>query len=202
MYYVMAENGLGGRALEWAMSMFGYGLDFEGALAAAAEVGSGSDGLQFLPWLMGSIAPRPDDDVRGAYVGLSIHHDRRHAIRATVEGLALNLAWLVPHVEAFVGGAFPFVGFGGGGAQSALWAQVLADAIDRPVHRLAQPRVTNARGAAFLSFTDLGELSIAEVPGLLQVQQVYEPDPANRSTMDSALANLATLHPALQSLLR
>lgn len=27
LYYVMAENGVGGRALEWAMRLFGYGDD-------------------------------------------------------------------------------------------------------------------------------------------------------------------------------
>ena len=52
--------------------------------------------MQFLPWLLGSVAPRPNDDVRAAYVGLSLQHDRRHAVRATLEGVALNLAWLLP----------------------------------------------------------------------------------------------------------
>ncbi len=197
MYYVMAENGVGGRAFEWARQLFGYGADVESALADAAAVDA--DGAQFLPWLIGSNAPQPNDDVRGAYIGLGLTHDRRHAMRATLEGIALNLAWLLPHVEAFVGNEFSFLRFGGGGAQSPLWAQLLADAADRPVHRLAAPRATNARGAAFLAFAALGMLVLSDVPSLLHTAQVHEPDPSSRSRMDGALARLAALHPALSA---
>jgi xylulokinase len=195
MYYVMAENGVGGRAFEWAQRLFGYDGP-ETALGDAGQVSCGADGVQFLPWLLGSIAPSPNDDVRGAYVGLSLHHDRRHAIRATLEGVALNLGWLLPHVEAFVGNRFPSLRFGGGGAMSPLWAQILADATDRRVQRLAEPRATNARGAAFLAFADLGLLDLADVPSLLRVQQEHFPDPDNREAMDRALARLIALHPA------
>lgn len=195
-YYVMAENGLGGRLFEWAQRLLGYDGP-EGALADAATVASGSDGVLFLPWLLGTLAPSPNDDVRGAYVGLSLPHERRHLARATLEGVALNLAWLLPHVETFVGNGFPFLRFGGGGATSPLWAQILADALDRPVHRLAEPRATNARGAAFLAFAELGMLSLDDVPSLLHVDHVHEPDPASRAVMDAALARLAALHPAL-----
>lgn len=196
MYYVMAENGVGGRAFDWAQRLFGHDGPVP-ALADAAAVAPGSDGVQFLPWLLGSIAPSPNDDVRGAYVGLSLTHDRRHLMRATLEGVALNLAWLLPHVETFVGTTFPFLRFGGGAAMSPLWSQILADALDRPVHRLAEPRATNARGAAFLAFADLGMLDLADVPRLLHVDHVHEPDPAHRAVMDARLARLSALHPHL-----
>ena len=153
--------------------------------------------VQFLPWLIGSNAPQPNDDVRAAYVGLGLQHDRRHVMRATLEGIALNLAWLLPAVEGFVGNEFPFLRFGGGGAQSSLWAQLLADATGRSVHRLAEPRATNARGAAFLAFAALGTLQLADVPSLLQTAQVHEPDPAQRVRTGAALARLTALHPAL-----
>ena len=200
MYYVMAENGVGGRALEWAMRLFGYGDDFAAATADAGTIDVGADGVHFLPWLLGSIAPQPNDEIRAAFAGLSLRHDRRHLIRAVMEGVAVNLAWLRPAVESFVGNEFDLVRFGGGGAQSDLWSQVLADALDRPVHQLAEPRVTNARGAAFLAFATLGVLSIDEVPSLLQVRAVREPDPANRDQMDTALRRLTDFHRALVNL--
>ncbi len=68
-YYVMAENGVGGRALEWAMRLFGYGDAFATATADAEEIESGAEGVHFMPWLLGSIAPQPNDDVRGAFGG-------------------------------------------------------------------------------------------------------------------------------------
>ena len=196
-YYVMAENGVGGRALEWVARLVGMGGDIAAAVADAGSVGVGADGVRFMPWLLGSIAPSPNDDVRGAWTGLSLHHDGRHLVRAAMEGVALNLAWLRPAVEDFVGASWPFLRFGGGGAQSDLWAQMLADAMDRPVHQLAEPRTTNARGAAFLAFADLGTITIDQVPSLMQVHAVRDPDPAARATMDAALAHLIRLHPTL-----
>ncbi|MDP9463239.1 MAG: FGGY-family carbohydrate kinase, partial [Actinomycetota bacterium] len=200
MYYVMAENGVGGRALDWAMRLFGYGGDYAAAIADAEVIDPGAEGVCFLPWLLGSIAPQPNDDVRAAFAGLSLHHDRRHMVRAVMEGVAVNLGWLRPAVESFVGHDFAHVRFGGGGAQSDLWAQMLADALDRPVHQLDEPRATNARGAAFLAFATLGKLSIDDVPGLLRTRAVRQPDPANRDSMDGALRRLTELHRALVGL--
>ena len=199
-YYVMAENGVGGRALEWATRLFGYGDDLAGALAEASALPDGADGVEFAPWLLGSIAPDPNDDVRAAFTGLHLRHDRRHLVRAVLDGVALNLGWLRPPMESFVGATWPSIAFGGGGAQSELWAQLLADALDRPVHRLEQPRATNARGAAFLAFADLGLLELDDVPSLLRVAAVHDPDPARRSDVDAALRRLQALHPALSLL--
>ena len=200
MYCVMAENGVGGRALEWAMRLFGYGEDYEAATSDARSVMAGAEGVEFMPWLLGSLAPQPNDDVRAAFTGLSLHHERRHMVRAVMEGVAVNLAWLLPTVESFVGHDVATVRFGGGGAQSDLWAQLLADALDRPVHQMEDPRATNARGAAFLAFSILGSLSIDDVPSLLRTRAVRRPDPGNRDGMDRALRRLVDLHRALANL--
>jgi len=196
-WYVMAENGVGGRALEWAARLFGYGDDVGAAAAEAAGVPDGADGVDFAPWLLGSIAPNPNDDVRAAFTGLHLRHDRRHLLRAVLEGVALNLGWLRGPMEDFVGTTWPSVAFGGGGAQSDLWAQLLADALDRPVHQLDQPRATNARGAAFLAFADLGLLDLDDVPSLLRVRAVRTPRPERREAVAAALRRLQSLHPSL-----
>ena len=196
-YYVMAENGVGGRALEWAMRLFGYGDDFAAANADAASIESAAAGAQFAPWLLGSIAPQPNDDVRAAFTGLSLHHDRRHLVRAVMEGVAANLGWLRPAVESFVGNEFASLHFGGGGAESDLWAQMMADALERPIHQLEQPRATNARGAAFLALATLGKLSIDDVPSLLRRRATREPNPANRDVVNGIGQRLIRLHPAL-----
>jgi xylulokinase len=199
-WYVMAENGVGGRALEWAVRLFGYGDDIAAAVDEAAALAHGADGVEFAPWLLGSIAPRPNDDVRAAFTGLHLRHDRRHLTRAVLDGVALNLGWLRPPMEDFVGCTWPHVAFGGGGAQSDLWAQLLANALDRPVHQLDQPRATNARGAAFLAFAELGTITLDDVPSLLRVRAVRDPDPTQREPVAAALRRLQALHPALSLL--
>jgi xylulokinase len=201
-WYLMAENGVGGRALEWVARLVGWGDRIGDAVDDVASIDPGADGVQFLPWLLGSIAPRPDDHVRGAFTGLDLRHDRRHLVRAALEGVALNLAWLLPFVERAVDAQWPYLRFGGGGAQSDTWAQVLADSLDRPVHQLHEPRATNARGAAFLAFAELGAIRLDDVPSLLRVRAVFDPRPAHRATYDAALARLTSLHPTLATLSR
>jgi len=211
-WFVMAENGLGGRALEWFLREVVHPGDelalgpppedlVERALRAAARVAPGCAGLQFLPWLLGSIAPAPDDEVRGAFVGLGLHHGRAEMCRAVLEGVALNAAWLLPAVERFTGSSVEgAVRFGGGGAQSELWAGILADALGRPVERVADPRATNARGAAMLAFDELGVVPLDEAVASLPIAGRHEPDPAARPAMEAALARLVAAHPALRAL--
>ena len=158
MYYVMAENGVGGRALEWAMRLFGYGDDFAAATADAGTIDVGADGVHFLPWLLGSIAPQPNDDIRAAFAGLSLRHDRRHLVRA-VDGRRRRQPGLVATRRRVV--RRPRIRHGAirrrRRAERSVGAD-LADALDRPVHQLEEPRATNARGAAFLAFAPLGVL--------------------------------------------
>ena len=52
---------------------------------------AGSDGLVFLPYLTGERSPHPDPLARGAFVGLTVTHDRRHLARAVLEGVAFGL---------------------------------------------------------------------------------------------------------------
>jgi xylulokinase len=115
--------------------------------------------------------------VRGGFVNLGLTTSRADLARATLEGVALNAAWLFPHVAALAGAHYDTINLGGGGAASALWAQVIADALGVRVRRLAQPRTTNAQGAALLALTELGRLALEDIPSLLRVEQVHEPDP-------------------------
>ena len=62
---------------------------------------------------------------------------------------------------------------------------------------LPLPRATNARGAAFLAFADLGLVALDSVPAMLRVQDVHTPEPAHREVMDRALARLVKLHASL-----
>ena len=191
-WFVMAENGVGGRALEVWLGIAGDGHDV--AEHQAATVPAGANGVLFLPWLSGSIAPSSDGRMRGGFVNLGLATTRADMTRAVYEGVALNAAWLLPHVEAISGSTWPSVRFGGGGATSPFWAQILADAFGTPVERLSAPRTTNARGAAFLAHAQLGHIDIADIPGLVDVAQVHEPDDGAHEVYAARLAHLVDFH--------
>ncbi len=99
-YLVFAENGLGGKPLEHVLDNVVDTGGFDTLDEVLAAVPAGSGGVLFLPWLRGSMAPANDANMRGGYVNMSLDIGRDELVRATCEGVAHNLAWLLPHVEA------------------------------------------------------------------------------------------------------
>jgi len=141
-------------------------------------VPAGANGLLFLPWLMGSLAPGFRRRSRGGFVNVGIASTRSDMARAVLEGVALNAAWLLPHFSALAERRYPLVTIGGGGAGSSVWGQILADCFGVRVRRLASSRTTNAHGAALLALAESGHVALAELPTLLDVAEVHEPDDA------------------------
>ncbi len=204
-YYVVAEAGLGGKLLEAALSeaMGLEGADgppdtiFEQALELAGKSPPGSRGVVFLPWVFGATAPAPDPRHRGAFVGISLSTSRADLARALLEGVSMQMRWLVDEVEAALGVPFDKLRFIGGAALSDVWASVLADVVGRPIEQLHNPRHANARGAGLMAFVSTGQLSIDDLSALVPVNARYEPEPFNRSMWDDRLGVFKDLHTAL-----
>jgi xylulokinase len=192
-WFVMAENGVAGKALEQAAVLTGYG-SVDDALADAASAPVGCSGVAYAPWLVGSMAPGGDDKVRGGWVGLGLEASRNDMIRAVLEGVALNAAWLFAPFQALTGSAYDHVIVGGGGARSELWMQAFADCLGLPIHRLRDPQTSNVVGAATLARVQLGELALGEVADVLSVDIVFDPDPVAHSALQSGRERLIELH--------
>jgi xylulokinase len=92
---------------------------------------------------------------------------------------------MLVHVEKFTKHRFDGLTFIGGGAQSALWCQILADVLDRPIRQAAAPRLANVRGAAFSAAVALGHLRWEEIPDRVAIDEVYRPRRENRPTYDA-----------------
>lgn len=207
-FYVMAEAGLGGKVLETFLHEV-LGAD-DGLLDTTAppdvfdrlprllsDVPAGSDGLMFLPWLIGSMAPKINGDQRGAFLGMSLGTTRAHMVRAVLEGISLQMRWLLDEVEVSLGVAFPMVRFAGGGAQSAQWSQIMADVLGRPVEQVEGPRHANARGAGLLGFLSIGELGVDDLAARVPIRQRFEPDAGSATLFDERVLIFRDLHARL-----
>ncbi|HWA77375.1 MAG TPA: FGGY-family carbohydrate kinase [Polyangiaceae bacterium] len=142
----------------------------------AQRAPAGSRKLLFLPWLYGERAPVEDRALRGALFNYSLEHERSDLARSVLEGVAFNLRWLFQHVQGFIGQSISELRFIGGGADSALWSQILADVLGCRLLKLHAPRLSNLRGAAFIAFVALGELDFDAIPGRVRVEQTFEPN--------------------------
>jgi xylulokinase len=156
----------------------------------------GSGGLFFAPWLVGERTPVEDPSLRGGFFNLSLSTDRGAIVRAVYEGVALNLKWLLGHVERFCGRPFERLNFIGGGARSDPWCQILADVLDRPIAQLADPLSANARGAAFLAAVANGTLAWEQIPERVEVRRVYTPRDELRALHDEMFREFMAIHRA------
>ena len=194
-YLLLAELGNTGKVLESYLHNLVYAHDHlqEGAAPGdlyermnrvVEQTPAGSDGVLFLPWFNGSLAPQEDRSVRGGFLNLSHNTTRAHMTRAVLEGIAFNWRWLLGPAEKLMGRPFELLRLSGGGAQSDIWAQIMADVLNLPIHQLAAPRDANVRGAAFLALHRLGLLTWEGMPKLAPMARIYEPQPANRAVYD------------------
>lgn len=203
-WFLVAENGIGGKALDVFVNNMVFADDglghaahagaYDDVLRLAATVPCGSNGVLFLPWLVGSMAPGFDRRQRGGFVNIGLATTRADMARAVLEGVAANVAWLLPHFSRLAGHDYAEITFGGGGARSALWGQILADATGVPVRRLAKSSCTNAHGAALLALAETGACEIADLPGFLVTEQVHQPDDASHRVLAARAASLVDFH--------
>ena len=131
-------------SLRWFRDTLAPGVEFGDLVASAAEVPAGAAGLLFLPYLSGERSPHPDPLARGAFVGLTLGHDRRHLTRAVLEGVAFGLRDGLDLMRLAGLPAPTQIRASGGGTASPLWRQILADVLDAEI-----ATVDTTEGAAF-----------------------------------------------------
>lgn len=134
--------------------------DYEHLTREAEHVSPGSEGVFFLPYLLGERTPYPDVNARGGFIGLNIRHKRAHLTRSVLEGVTYSLndcLALIRNMNIPV----EEVRVTGGGARSTLWNQIMADVFNVKVVTLSA-----SEGAPFGAAL-LGGVSAGIYPDIL-----------------------------------
>jgi xylulokinase len=168
---------------------------------AASNVPAGSDGVMFLPYLMGERSPIWDARASGTFVGLSLFDTRATLYRAVLEGVAFALRH---NMEAGRRGARSLderLIVVGGAAHSDLWMQIIADITGYPVWSIEQD-VEAAMGAALLAAlgAELITRDTAE-GGWVTLIERARPDERNRPLYDDRFGIYLDLYPALKPIM-
>jgi gluconokinase len=144
----------GGAVLRWAGARLAPGADDDAAvLELAAAVPAGSGGLVMLPYLLPERAPLWDPDLPGAYLGLRRDHTGAHMIRAALEGVCLQMRLIVDRLDEVA--PVRSLRVTGGVFRSALWREMMAAMLARPIHVVGDAEGT-ALGAAALGLFAIG----------------------------------------------
>ena len=142
-------------SLRWFRDSLAPGVPFAELSDEAGRIAPGSDGLLFLPYLSGERSPHPDPLARGAFVGLTLGHDRAHLARAVLEGVAFGLRDGLDLMAAAGMPAPSTIRASGGGTASPVWRQILADVLDAEIATVATTEGA-AYGAAVLAAVGAG----------------------------------------------
>ncbi|MDR1385995.1 MAG: hypothetical protein LBJ44_00045 [Propionibacteriaceae bacterium] len=154
--------------------------------AMAAKVPAGSQGLIYLPYLAGSVAPNFNSDARGCFLGLTFAHGTGAMARAVMEGVSLETRDIL---ESFAQMGTPLdeIRLSGGATKSPLWCQIQTDIYRRPTVALEEGECA-VLGAALLGAMGAGVFSSMRegVDQMVRVSATYEPNEALGPRYDEA----------------
>ena len=136
----------------------------------------GSNGVIFLPYLLGERAPRWDPDVRGSWLGIKPENTRGDMLRSVLEGVTMNLSICLDILRQKV--PIQEVTVIGGGAKGAVWQQMMADIWNVKVRIPKQLDEAGSMGAAVPAGVGAGVYQdVSAIHQYLAFQGEREPDP-------------------------
>lgn len=186
-YYVSGgPTNNGGVIFEWFAKQFGnftsaYDIDssMKELINDASKVAAGSDGLLFLPYLLGERAPIWNAHARGVYFGLNINHEQKHFVRATIEGILYEMYSIGKTLEEHrsiktlsVNGSFGTIPF---------CSQLIADIFNKPVG-ISKNTSSVGLGTFLLSATEMGIYkNLDDAAKTVEFAETFKPNKQNNS---------------------
>lgn len=164
-----------GSLIRWFQTLSG-GLDL---IALDDEAGARNPAeILCLPYFLGEKSPLHDPDLRGAFVGLDLAHNRADMYRSVLEAIAYGFKH---HTEVFASMGVPLrrALVTNGGSRSVLWKQILADVLDTPLSPIiGHPGAS--LGAAVIAAVGTGLLDGWDSTAAFQtIGDPVVPDPKN-----------------------
>jgi xylulokinase len=184
-YFVEHPGWLSGGAVRWATRLLGLASDAELDRLAASIA---TTDVTFIPALAGAMTPVWRPAARGSLHGLAAAHGPADVARAVLAGLAFACRDVVDRL-AGLGLPTGEVVLLGGGARSAVWAQLRADVLARP-HHVAAETSSCAVGAAMIAAVAVGWLADLHAAAALAPppRATFRPNPGARASCDDAYA--------------
>lgn len=150
--------------------------------------------VTFLPYLSGERTPHNNANARGALIGMSQATEVTDLARAAMEGVAYAFVDSLDALKA-AGTTVDHVYAIGGGARSAAWVQMIADACDLELHIPSDGDFGGAFGAARLAFVASENADPFDVLTQAPVQQTIAPNPSMAAYHAENVARYRALYP-------
>lgn len=189
-----------GSNVEWLRDDLGL-IDSAEASHDVARRCTTTDGVVYVPALLGLGTPNWDYGARGSLFGITRGTDAAHIVRAVLEGVAHRGADLVAAAETDSGRPIPELRIDGGMSRNPTFVQALADAARRPVEVSPVVEATTL-GAAFLAGLAIGTWGgFDDIAATWQPTTSVEPgEPTDRDRWARAVERSKAWFPELSGL--
>lgn len=188
-----------GSNVEWLRDDLGIITDASDSHTLASTCDS-SDGVVYVPALLGLGTPHWDYGARGGLFGVTRGTTAAHVARAVLEGVAQRGADLVEAAERDGGVAIEALRVDGGMSANPTFVQALADATQRTVELSPEVEATS-RGAAVLALVGLGRLAVEDAGALWEPRgRVHPGPPLDRDRWADAVARSRGWHGELSAM--
>jgi glycerol kinase len=177
-YALEGNISMSGAAVQWVGEFLGLPNPIEDALTLAASL-TDTEGVYFVPAMVGLGAPHWDGVARGNISGLNRSSRAPHLALAAIESIAFQIADVF-HAMIQEAGDLPALHVDGGAARNDWLMQFQADVLERPIVR-SDFEDLSALGAAWLGGVSLGWWhSLADLSGIATRTTLFQPGPLSR----------------------
>ena len=140
------------------------------------ESPAGSNGVVFLPYLLGERAPRWNADAKGAWIGLKPENTRGDILRSVLEGVTMNLSICLDILRTKID--ISEITVVGGGAKGAVWRQIMADIYNARILVPTLHEEGSSMGAAVIGGVGAGIYKdFSAIGKFIQIEHIHEPNP-------------------------
>ena len=200
-WYLLGAMLSAGMALRWFRSILGnYRISYADLDTLAQDIKPGSEGLTFLPYIVGERSPIMDSRARGSFAGLTLRHGPGHMVRALLEGVGFALRQIVECMEG-CGASLPGLVASGNGLGSPLWRQILADILGRPLYQGKDENSAERAGVGAALIAGIGVGTYKGYEETRHLAPVFDAvtEPNREARYEESYARFSDLYPRLKS---
>ena len=145
-----------------------------------SQVPAGTNGLIFLPYIMGERTPHLDPNATGLFIGLRGNTTKDEMTRAVIEGISYSLKDCFQYMDGI-----NRIIISGGGAKNDIWCNIIASMLGTSIFKINVSEAP-ALGVAILAMVAGGEYSdVFEATGnIISITKAYEPSLDDKTIYD------------------
>jgi xylulokinase len=155
-WYLLGATLSAGMALRWLRVVLGReSSTYSELVSLASDVEPGSEGLVFLPYLVGERSPLMDPTAKAGFIEIALRHGPGHFVRALLEGVAFALRQII---DMMVGCGVDLTRLvaSGNGLANPVWRQIVTEILNRPLCQGTNEQASERAGVGAAMIAGIG----------------------------------------------